>query len=144
MTSSRRDDRGMMALELAILAPVVIAMLLAVVALGRVTHGRALVDQAAAAAARAASLSGSPAQARLDAVRAATETLTGAGLSCEAAAVDVDTSGFRPGGQVTATVACTADLSALVLAGVPGTLSLRAVATSPIEALRDLTGTASP
>jgi Flp pilus assembly protein TadG len=134
----------MMALELAILAPVVIAMLLAVVALGRVTHGRTLVDQAAAAAARAASLSDSPAQARLDAVQAATETLTGAGLSCEAASVDVDTSGFRPGGQVTATVACTADLSALVLAGVPGTLSLRAVATSPIEALRDLTGAASP
>jgi len=47
-------DRGAFAaLELTILVPFVIVMLLLVVAFGRVSRGRQLVDQAAEAAARA-------------------------------------------------------------------------------------------
>ena len=127
-----------MALELAILAPVVIVMLLTVAALGRVTHGRATVDQAAAAAARAASLTSSPARARAGAASAATETLAGAGLSCVRMRVDVDVHAFRPGGQVSVTVTCTVDLSTFALAGVPGSVTLQASSTSPVEALRDV------
>lgn len=130
-----------MALELAILAPVVIGMLLVVVAFGRVTHGRALVDEAAAVAARAASLAATPGQARTDADQAARDALTSAGLSCVRASVDVDTSAFRPGGQVTVIVTCTVDLYASAMAGIPGTLTLRSVNVSPIEAHRDLSGT---
>lgn len=144
-TGGRRpDETGLMALELAILAPVAIVMLLAVVALGRVTQGRAMVDQAAAAAARAGSLASSPGQARADAVQAATDTLSGAGLSCRSVVVDVDTSAFRPGGELTATVVCDVDLSGLALTGLPGALTIRASATSPVEALRDMSGSGSP
>jgi Flp pilus assembly protein TadG len=135
-----RDDTGLMALEMAILAPIAIVMLLVVVAFGRVTQGRTTVDQAAAAAARTASLARSPGQADADAAQAARDTLTGAGLSCASSSVDVDTTAFRPGGQVTASVVCTVDLSSLAIAGLPGSLTLRASVTSPIEELRDLTG----
>jgi Flp pilus assembly protein TadG len=128
-----------MALELAILAPLVIVMLLTVVAFGRITQGRASVDQAAAAAARAASLAPSSGQADADGTQAARDTLTGAGLSCASSSVDVDTTAFRPGGQVTASVVCTVDLTRLVLAGLPGSLTLHASVTSPIETQRDLT-----
>lgn len=140
----RHGDNGLMALELAILAPVILVMLLLVVAFGRVTHGRALVDQSAAAAARAASLAASPGQASADGAQTAQDTLARAGLSCSAASVSVDTGAFRPGGQVTATVRCTADLSELALTGLPGSIALVASATSPIEALRDISGMDAP
>ena len=130
-----------MAIELAILAPIVLIMLLVVVAFGRVTHGRALVDESAAVAARAASLAATPGQAQADAAQAARDTLTAAGLSCTGAGVTVDTGAFRPGGQVAVTVMCSVDLSATAMAGLPGTLDLRASAVSPIEVHRDLTGT---
>lgn len=130
-----------MAVELAILTPLVIVMLLVVVAFGRVTQGRAMVDQAAAAAARAASLASTPSQAAVEATREAQATLEGAGLSCQGAAVTVDTSAFRPGGQVTAQVVCTVDLSRLAMAGVPGALTLTSSVTSPLEDFRDIGGT---
>lgn len=129
-----------MALELAILAPAVIVMLLLVVGFGRVTHARQLVDQAAAAAARAASLADSPGAARSSAEQAARDTLTGAGLACQAAGVEVDVSDFRPGGILTVRLSCTADLSGLALAGVPGAVTLDAVAASPLEPYRQLAG----
>lgn len=129
-----------MALELAILTPVVIVMLLVVVAFGRVTQGRQLVDQAAAAAARAASLSATSSQAATDARQAALDTLAQAGMSCTGADITVDTTAFRPGGQVSATVTCTTTLSAMAMTGLPGTMALNATATSPLEAFRDLPG----
>lgn len=130
-----------MSLELAILAPLVIVMLLLVVAFGRVTHSRAMVDQAAAAAARAASLSRTPGEAVNAAATTAATTLADAGLSCAGSDVVTDTSGFGPGGQVTARVTCIVDLSQLVLAGVPGRMTMTASSTSPIETYRDLGGT---
>lgn len=140
----RRDDTGLMALEMAILAPLTIVMLLVVVAFGRVTHGRTTVDQAAAAAARAGSLARSPGQADSDGAQAAQDTLAGAGQSCATFSIDIDTTAFRSGGQVTAVVVCTVDLSSLALTGLPGALTLHASATSPIETLRDVSETVSP
>src|SRR5689334_10346241 len=75
-------DRGAMVLELALVAPFAIVMLLLVVGFGRVTHGRQLVDQAAAAAARSAALAGTPATATAAGREAATSTLAQAGISC--------------------------------------------------------------
>jgi Flp pilus assembly protein TadG len=142
-----RDDRELgafAALELAILLPFVIIMLLLVVAFGRVERGRELVDQAAASAARAASLSTSPGAARTAAIDAATQTLASGGLSCSGMQVTVDTSTFHAGGDVTANLSCTADLSGLTLSGVPGHVHLASSATSPLEPYRQLTsGTTS-
>lgn len=126
-----------MALELALVVPIFIVMLLLVVAFGRVTHGRQLVEQAAASAARSASLTGTPAAAVDAGSDAATRTLDQGGVSCVAMDVAVDTAAFNAGGEVTATVQCTADLSSLALAGVPGSVNLRATARSPLEPFRD-------
>jgi Flp pilus assembly protein TadG len=127
-----------MALELSLLAPVFFVLLFLVVGFGRVTHGKQLVEQAAASAARSAALSGSPAAAVAAGRDAATRTLDQAGLSCRGVIVDVDTTAFAPGGEVAATVTCTSDLSGLALAGLPGTTTLRATARSPLEPFRDL------
>ncbi|MBL8929317.1 MAG: pilus assembly protein [Kineosporiaceae bacterium] len=139
-TARGRGDGGLMAVELAILTPFVIAMVLLVVAFGRITHARALVDGAASAAARAASLATGPGAAVTEGQAAALASLAAAGLACTGPTVAVDTSALRPGGQTAATVTCTADLSALVLIGVPGSLVLTAQAISPVEAHRDLSG----
>jgi len=132
----RAGDEGLMALELAILTPVVIVMLLTVVAFGRVTQGRQLVDDAAALAGRAASLSDTPGHADQTARTTVTDTLTDAGLSCRDTRVDVDTSAFVPGGQIIVTVQCTSDLSNLALTGLPGHLKLNATSRTPIETYR--------
>lgn len=138
-----RERGAFAALELVILVPFVIVMLLLVVAFGRVSRSRQLVDQAAQAAARAASLSATPGQATTAARTAAQGALRDAGLSCTSMTVTVDTAQFRPGGRVVARVQCRADLSRLAMAGVPGSITLATSATSPLETYRQLAATGS-
>ena len=133
-------DGGSASLEFALLVPVVVVLLLLVVAFGRIAHGRQLVEAAAAAAARSASLAATPADAAARAQRSAGAALVDAGVSCTAVTADVDTSEFRAGGQVTVTVSCTADLSGLAMAGVPGRLTLTGRAGSPLETYRQYGG----
>jgi Flp pilus assembly protein TadG len=125
-------------LELAILAPLLIAMLLLVVGLGRVSQGRQTINQAGAAAARAAALSNTPGHAVRQGQQAAADTLAQAGVSCGQLGVDVDTSAFGPGGYVQVSVRCTSDLSGLAIAGLPGSVTLTATSRSPLETLRQL------
>jgi Flp pilus assembly protein TadG len=125
-----------MTTEFVVLAPIVIAVVLLVVGLGRYAHGTQLVEQAAAAAARAASLSTGSTDAQRRAAQAAAGSLADAGLSCTGMTADVDTGDFRPGGVVTVTVTCTADLSALALSGLPGAVTISATGRAPLETLR--------
>ena len=127
-----------MTTEFVVLAPIVIAIVLLVVGLGRYAHGKQLVEQAAAAAARAASLTTSSAQAQGRAARAASGSLSDAGLSCTGMTTDVDTGSFRPGGVVTVTVTCTADLSGLALSGLPGTATIASTGRAPLEEHRQI------
>jgi Flp pilus assembly protein TadG len=125
-----------MALELAILFTVIVLLALIITAFGRVGRARSLTDQAAADAARAAAAAFTPGQADQDASRAAADTLSSGGVSCTSMSLAVDTSQFHPGGQVTATVTCRADLSSVALTGAPGVLILTATAGSPIDTFR--------
>ena len=130
-------------MEIVILTPLFIVLLLLVVGLGRYAHAEQLTEQAAGAAARAASLTNGGAAATGAADRAARDTLAGLGLTCTGLHTAVDTSRFRAGGQVAVTVSCTADLSATVLAGLPGSVTVDATAAAPLETYRDL-GTGGP
>lgn len=132
-------DRGSSSMELAVLAPIVIALVLLVVAFGRVAHGRQLVESVAWSAARSSSLAVSPAAAADRAQESAQSALADAGLSCASLTATVDTSTFRAGGHVTVTVACTADLSTLAIPGVPGSITLTETASAPLETYRQFT-----
>ena len=127
-----------MTTEFVVLAPIVIVIVLLVVGLGRYAHGKQLVEQAAAAAARAASLTAGSAEAQTRAARAAAGSLSDAGLSCTGMTAEVDTGSFRPGGVVTVTVTCTADLSGLALSGLPGKATVTATGRAPLEAHRQI------
>ena len=52
---------------------------------------------------------------------------------------DVDTGAFRPGGVVTVTITCTADLSGLALSGLPGAATISATGRAPLETHRQFT-----
>jgi Flp pilus assembly protein TadG len=111
----------MAAVEAAIVAPFLVAMLLFVVLAGRVSEADGNVRRAASEAARAASLR----QDAADATEAASTTvdanLSAAGVDCESLTVDVDTSAFEPGGRVAVTVTCVASMHDVTFLGVPGT-----------------------
>ena len=125
------------------MTPIVVVILLLVVALGRYAHGKRLVEQAAAAAARAASLASTSSRAQDRALQAASGSLSDAGVSCASMSTAVDTSSFRAGGTVIVTVTCTADLSGLTLAGVPGSATMSASGAAPLENYRQYAGAVS-
>lgn len=133
-------DRGSYALETAVLAPVLIAILLLMVAFGRVTDAEGSVDAAAHAAARAASLERDATTAQSAAQEAVTRSLDGDGVTCQASSVAVDTSGFATdvgeAATVTATIECTANLSDIGLPGLPGAKTITSSWTSPIDTYR--------
>lgn len=133
---SARGDDGFSSLELVIITPVVLAMLLLVVGFGRLTHGRQLVQDAAAAGARAATLDSNPVRADADARQAAHDILAQGGISCQTFSTSVNTADFRPGGQVSVSITCTVGLSDLGLVGFPGSKTMTASATSPLDQFR--------
>ena len=128
------DERGSAAVELVILTPVLILFLLLYLGFGRITRAGQLVDDAAAQAARAATLNYlDPGQAQAAAEKAATQALTASGLACADDQITVQTGDDRPGGSLTVHVSCRAVLSQAVAAGLPGSVTLTASSTSPID-----------
>ncbi len=136
--TSRSDirERGSATTELVLLTPVLLVMLVFVVALGRIGSSRAEVDAAARDAARDAANARSVAQAVTDSDTAAHGDLTDAGVTCRALTVVLDTTNFRAGGTVTATVSCTVALADLTGLGLPSSKTITARYTEPIDVYR--------
>ena len=131
---TREHERGSSSVELVILIPVLLLFLLAYFGLGRLTHARALVTDAAAQAARAATLDYlEPGQATAAAQQAAAAALAEAGLACGSETVNVDTADDRPGGSITVQLTCHVSLAQAVQAGFPGSVTLTGSFTSPID-----------
>ncbi|WP_046500628.1 TadE/TadG family type IV pilus assembly protein [Streptomyces odonnellii] len=132
--------RGSYSVEAAVLAPVVIALLGLMVAFGRIVNADGAVDSAAHAAARAASLERDAGSAQAQAQAAADRSLSGEGVTCRTTSVAVDTSGYSidlgENATVTATIACTANLADIGLPGLPGSKTLTARWTSPLDTYR--------
>ncbi|WP_395108094.1 hypothetical protein [Actinomadura sp. SCN-SB] len=102
----------------------------------RIQHGSAAVSQAAADAARQASIARTSSQAHAAATTSALATLRRKGLHC-GPRVTLELSGFdRPVGQsatVTAHVTCTIELADVAVAGMPGSRTVTKVHRSPID-----------
>jgi Flp pilus assembly protein TadG len=138
-----RPDReaGNAALELVILAPVVVLLIGLVIAAGRTSVANGSVAAAARDAARQASISRTPGAAMAAATSSAMAELAREGLDCTRAPdVNVQVAGFStPVGQpatVSATVSCDVPLADLLLPGVPGSKLLTATFTSPLDPFR--------
>ena len=138
--ASARRQRGSASIELAVLTPAILAMFAMVIIAGRVNMARQAMEAAAFDAARAASLSRTAGEAQTQAAAAANATLDAQGLSCTDLTVVVLTGGFGvPVGQpatVTVNVACQASFGDVALPGMPGSATLTASFTSPLDTYR--------
>lgn len=107
---ARRDERGSAGVELLIMATAALSIVLVVVAAGRFVSGSAQANDAAYAAARAASLELGMDQGTIAGRQAAERALAERGKSCQNLTVSFAGSQFEAGGQVIAEVTCTVNL----------------------------------
>ena len=155
MTASQRARRlwcsgqcGSASLEMAILAPVLLALLALIVMGGRFAVASTAITGVAGAAARDASLARNPAAARAAAGSTALATLVAQNLHCQGAPiVRVDTSGFTaaPGtpASVSVDVTCVVVVNGLHVPGLPTTRTVHDRAVSPLDLFRSSTSPAT-
>ena len=138
---AHRPERGSAALEAAIGVPAFMLFVALIVLAGRVAITTQAVDSAATASARTASIARTAGDANATARTAAASSLADQNLHCVSTTVTLDTTGFSaPLGTpatVTATVRCVVNLTDLALPGVPGTKTVTATATSPVDTFRE-------
>ena len=143
-TALPMDDEergGAPAVEAALLAILLAAVISFAMAGGRLVAAESAADQAARAAARIATSARDPGTAQQQARATAEATLAAQHLACTRLTVSVDTGGFTaPVGQtgvVRAEVACAVRWSDLALPGAPGTRTVTASFTSPVDRYRE-------
>ncbi len=133
-------ERGSAAVEITLATPLLVLLLVFV---GVFTHrgvdARLRMEDAAGQAARAASLTRSPAAAASAATSTGEQALAQAGLACPHPAIATDTADFRPGGVVTVTITCRVDLTGADPLPVGAGRDLTATAASPIDTWRGTT-----
>ncbi len=134
-------DRGSATIELAIVAPALLALLGLVILAGRLAAAAGAVEQAAAAGARAASLARSAAGAQAAAEQAIRSSLDGQGVTCRSLHSTVDVSGFTvpigSAASATVEVRCSVPLGDVAVPGVPGQRTVAATRTSPLDRYRE-------
>lgn len=142
MPRARPDQQaGNAVLELVVLAPVLLVLLSLLIAAGRTSVASGSVQAAARDAARQASIARSPAAASTAAMVSAAAELAAQHLHCRPApVVAAHLQGFSvpPGlpASVSVTVSCRVPLADLVLAGTPGSSTLTATFSSPLDPFR--------
>lgn len=135
-----RGEVGSAAVETAVIAPALVALLLLVVFAGRVSQAEAEVRRAASEGARAASLEYYADAAERAAVDRVASNLRENSVVCGELETDVDTSALEPGGQVIVTVRCVADMSDIALLGVPGRRTFVARSIEIVDRYRGVGG----
>lgn len=135
-TERGRAERGTASAELVVLVIPIMVLVGFAVFVGRFSATNQEVSSAARDAARAAAVLGAPAAAQTAGESAAEESLADRSVSCIRLETDVDTSQLRPGGQVTAEVACEIGLADIAGFGLPGSRTVRATATAVVDTYR--------
>ncbi|MFE0024106.1 TadE family protein [Amycolatopsis sp. NPDC059021] len=138
--SRRRCDAGSVSVEAAILVPALLFLGLLIIAGARVSAAQQALDNAATAAARAASLARGPAAAQQAGTTVARERLVREGLTCHGSSVTITADGLAVGrvGQVRASVTCQVPLTDLALPVPGGTRTLTSAFTSPTDPYRGI------
>lgn len=135
------DTRGSSTLELAIITPAVLLLAAVILLGGRIALAQQAVQAAANDAARSASIARTAGQARGAGNSAGNSGLNNNGITCAGHSVSVDTSGFgRPLGaaaSVTVDITCRVSLADIALPGIPGSITVRGHASSPLDEFRE-------
>jgi hypothetical protein len=133
-----RSDTGSLTVELVVLTPVLMIVILASLIFGRVSEARQQVVEAARAGAEAASVLPTVGTAQWVGSINAVIDLIGRTHTCAHPVIAIDTSHFYPGGYVTAHVSCLVVLSDIGFPGLPGSTTVSASATAPLDPYRSV------
>jgi Flp pilus assembly protein TadG len=133
-----RSDTGSLTVELVVLTPVLMIVVLASLVFGRVTEARQQVVEAARAGAEAASVLPTVGTAQRAGSINAVINLIGRTHTCAHVDVTMDTSHFVPRGYVMAHVTCLVVLSDIGFPGLPGSTTVSASATAPLDPYRSV------
>jgi Flp pilus assembly protein TadG len=129
----RRGERGSMAVEVVILAPVMLAFLMLIVMCGRLVAVRGDLEAAARDAARAASLERDPVSATASARQVVAGSLDKDSIDCQPAALSGD---FVSGGYVQVNLSCRVSYAGLSLLALPGSAGINVHSAAPIDTYR--------
>lgn len=136
-TKVLRDESGAMAIELVLLAPVLLLLCGIIVMAGDFRSAANDVSNAAYAAARAASYTNESTAAQNAGQLAAEDSMANRGAACASMTTSIDTSDFTPGGDIKVTVTCVANLAQITGFGIiPGHKTFTATAVVPIDVHR--------
>ncbi|WP_328994618.1 pilus assembly protein [Kribbella sp. NBC_01245] len=133
---ARAGERGTMALELAILAPIMLMLFMFLMACGRYYQTASLLENAAREGARAASQARSSDDAEIRLNDAVDRAAGQAFRSCADTASGSITSGFEPGETLTVEVTCTIDYRDLGLLGLSGDTTVSRQFSSSVDPYR--------
>lgn len=130
------DTRGVLSLEFVLVVVGVLGALMLVAAAWRLGQTRGEMRDAAAEAARAASLVQHPRTAADAAERVVLASLGRRQVRCSELGVTADVAALRPGGSVSVRIRCVAKLEDLALLRVPGSVALEVTATEVVDRRR--------
>ncbi len=125
-------------MELVVLTPVLFVVLLTTLFFGRVVEARQQVVEAARAGAESAAVLPTVGTAQWVGSIDSVVELIGRSHTCAHATVTMDTSHFVPGGYVTAHVSCLVLLADVGFPGLPGSTTVSASATAPLDPYRSV------
>jgi Flp pilus assembly protein TadG len=136
--TTHRTDTGSMTVELVVLTPVLFLLALMMLVFGRVSAAQQQVTESARAGAQAAAVQPTKAAAQYAAVLSAVYGYTDRAHLCPDAQISTNVGNFVAGGSVSVTVVCHVALSDLSIPGVPGTTTVQATASAPIDPYRSV------
>jgi Flp pilus assembly protein TadG len=133
-SSQRFGEEGTALAELVIVAPLLLLLVaLLMIFFGRIESAQGDVEAAARAGAEAAVVQSSPALAQSSASAAVTATLSSEHIACPSPEVSTNVTNFYSGGSVSVVVTCVARLSDVAAPGIPGSKTLSASSTAPMD-----------
>ncbi len=131
-----RGDVGSLTVELVVITPILFVLALTMLVFGRVSASRQEVVEASRAGAQAAAVMSDANSAQRGAAVDAAVGISNRGHACTNPQIVTDASHFQPGGYVTVTVTCHVALSDIAVPGMPGSTTVQASATAPIDPYR--------
>lgn len=134
--SRRHGQRGALALELTILAPILLILFMFLLACGRYFQTSSLLEDAARDGARSASQARSMADAQARVDEAVERSAGQAVASCKSTAAGSITTSFTAGRPLTVEVTCTIDYRDLGLLGLSGDTKLTRTFSSSVDPYR--------
>ena len=139
-----RGERGTMALEMVILAPILLILFMFLLACGRYFQTSSLLENAARDGARSASQTRSLAAAQGQVDEAVTRTMDQAVKSCKDSAGGTITTAFAAGSPLSVEVTCTINYRDLGLLGIGGDTTITKKFSSSVDPYRGVRDGSQP